>query len=138
MDMLAGLLAGLPNFIIYFATSLAFVLIFKFIYVRITPYDEWSLIKDKQSVTAAVALGGAFLGYCIAIAGAAQNSVNIVDFMVWGVIAMLAQFIAFAIVRFVMLKELTQRIENDELPAGIILAVVSFSIGVLNAACLTY
>ncbi|MEZ8128104.1 DUF350 domain-containing protein [Enterovibrio norvegicus] len=138
MDMLAGLLSGLPNFLIYFATSIAFVLIFKFIYVRITPYDEWSLIKDDKSVTAAVALGGAFLGYCLAIAGAAQNSVNIVDFMVWGVIAMVAQFIAFAIVRFLLLKELTKRIENDELPAGIVLAVVSVSIGILNAACLTY
>ncbi|MDD1780995.1 DUF350 domain-containing protein [Enterovibrio sp. ZSDZ35] len=138
MDMLSGLLSGLPNFLIYFATSLIFVLVFKFIYVRVTPYDEWALIKDQKSVTAAVALGGAFLGYCLAIAGAAKNSVDIVDFAVWGIVAMVAQFIAFAIVRFLLLKELTERIENDELPAGIILAVVSVSIGVLNAACLTY
>ncbi|MDW2150856.1 DUF350 domain-containing protein, partial [Vibrio sp. 378] len=81
---------------------------------------------------------GAFLGYCIAISGAAKNSVNIVDFMVWGVVAMLAQIIAFAIVRFILLPRVTERIEKDELPAGIVLAAVSISVGMLNAACMTY
>ncbi|NMT92976.1 DUF350 domain-containing protein, partial [Vibrio alginolyticus] len=80
----------------------------------------------------------AFLGYCIAISGAAKNSVNIVDFMVWGVVAMLAQIIAFAIVRFILLPRVTERIEKDELPAGIVLAAVSISVGMLNAACMTY
>ncbi|WP_025552580.1 DUF350 domain-containing protein, partial [Vibrio parahaemolyticus] len=87
---------------------------------------------------AAVGLSGAFLGYCIAISGAAKNSVNIVDFMVWGVVAMLAQIIAFAIVRFILLPRVTERIEKDELPAGIVLAAVSISVGMLNAACMTY
>ncbi|MCV6003679.1 DUF350 domain-containing protein, partial [Escherichia coli] len=74
----------------------------------------------------------------IAISGAAKNSVNIVDFMVWGVVAMLAQIIAFAIVRFILLPRVTERIEKDELPAGIVLAAVSISVGMLNAACMTY
>ncbi len=51
---------------------------------------------------------------------------------------MLAQIIAFAIVRFVLLPKVTERIEKDELPAGIVLAAVSISVGVLNAACMTY
>ncbi|MBO0139513.1 DUF350 domain-containing protein, partial [Vibrio sp. Vb2736] len=79
-----------------------------FIYVKLTPYDEWHLIKEKQNTAAAVALSGAFLGYCIGISGAAKNSVNIVDFMVWGVVAMLAQIIAFAIVRFILLPRVTE------------------------------
>ncbi|MDF5356365.1 DUF350 domain-containing protein, partial [Vibrio parahaemolyticus] len=60
------------------------------------------------------------------------------DFMVWGVVAMLAQIIAFAIVRFILLPKVAERIEKDELPAGIVLAAVSVSVGVLNAACMTY
>ncbi|EHR1106472.1 DUF350 domain-containing protein [Vibrio parahaemolyticus] len=140
MHMIAGLLAGFPNFLLYFSVSIIFVLAFKFIYVKLTPYDEWHLIKEKQNTAAAaaVALSGAFLGYCIAISGAAKNSVNIVDFMVWGVVAMLAQIIAFAIVRFILLPRVTERIEKDELPAGIVLAAVSISVGMLNAACMTY
>ncbi|EGR3295215.1 TPA: DUF350 domain-containing protein [Vibrio parahaemolyticus] len=138
MHMIAGLLAGFPNFLLYFSVSIIFVLAFKLIYVKLTPYDEWHLIKEKQNTAAAVALSGAFLGYCIAISGAAKNSVNIVDFMVWGVVAMLAQIIAFAIVRFILLPRVTERIEKDELPAGIVLAAVSISVGMLNAACMTY
>lgn len=140
MHMIAGLLAGFPNFLLYFSVSIIFVLAFKFIYVKLTPYDEWHLIKEKQNTAAAIALsGGAFLGYCLAISGAAKNSVNIVDFMVWGgVVAMLAQIIAFAIVRFILLPKVAERIEKDELPAGIVLAAVSVSVGVLNAACMTY
>ncbi|MDF4871655.1 DUF350 domain-containing protein, partial [Vibrio parahaemolyticus] len=57
---------------------------------------------------------------------------------VWGVVAMLAQIIAFAIVRFILLPKVAERIEKDELPAGIVLAAVSVSVGVLNAACMTY
>ena len=138
MHMIADLLAGFPNFLIYFSISIIFVLAFKFIYVKLTPYNEWHLIKEEKNTAAAVALSGAFLGYCLAIAGAATNSLNIVDFMVWGVVAMLAQIIAFGIVRFILLPKVSERIENDEVPAGIVLAAVSVSVGVLNAACMTY
>ncbi|WP_045488046.1 DUF350 domain-containing protein [Vibrio harveyi] len=138
MHMIADLLAGFPNFLLYFSVSIVFVLAFKFVYVRLTPYDEWHLIKEEKNTAAAVALSGAFLGYCLAIASAATNSVNIVDFMVWGVVAMLAQIIAFGIVRFILLPKVSERIENDEVPAGIVLAAVSVSVGVLNAACMTY
>lgn len=138
MHIIADLLAGFPNFLLYFSVSIVFVLAFKFVYIKLTPYDEWHLIKEEQNTAAAVALSGAFIGYCLAIAGAAKNSVSIIDFMVWGVVALLAQLIAFGIVRFILLPKVTEQIENNELPAGIVLAAVSVSVGVLNAACMTY
>lgn len=138
MYLIADLLAGFPNFLLYFSVSIVFVLAFKFVYIKLTPYDEWHLIKEEKNTAAAVALSGTFVGYCLAIAGAAKNSVNIVDFMVWGVVAMLAQIIAFGIVRFILLPKVSEHIENDEVPAGIVLAAVSVSVGVLNAACMTY
>ncbi|WMN88199.1 DUF350 domain-containing protein [Vibrio parahaemolyticus] len=138
MHIIEDLLAGFPNFLLYFSVSIVFVLAFKFVYIKLTPYDEWQLIKEEQNTAAAVALSGAFLGYCLAIAGAAKNSVSIIDFMVWGVVALLAQLIAFGIVRFILMPKVSERIENNELPAGIVLAAVSISVGVLNAACMTY
>jgi putative membrane protein len=138
MHIIADLLAGFPYFLLYFSVSIVFVLAFKFVYIKLTPYDEWHLIKEEQNTAAAVALSGAFIGYCLAIAGAAKNSVSIIDFMVWGVVALLAQLIAFGIVRFILLPKVTEQIENNELPAGIVLAAVSVSVGVLNAACMTY
>ncbi len=138
MSVMAGLLAGFPSFLLYFSVSIVFVLAFKFVYIKLTPYDEWHLIKEKQNTAAAVALSGAMLGYCVAIAGAAANALSIIDFLVWGVVALLAQLIAFGIVRFILLPRVSERIENNELPAGIVLAAVSVSVGVLNAACMSY
>jgi len=138
MDVFANSLAGLGAFLLYFSLSLAFLMLFKFIYVRFTPHDEWKLVKDQQNIAAAIGLSGSILGYCLAIAGAASNSVNLVDFAIWGVVALIAQLIAFIIVRFGFMPKIVERIEAGEIPAGILMAATSVSVGLLNAACMTY
>ncbi|WP_108651816.1 DUF350 domain-containing protein [Dongshaea marina] len=138
MQMLAHSLAGIAPFAAYFVLSLVFLLLFKWIYVIITPYDEWKLIKEDRNTAAAIAFSGAILGYSVAIAGAAKNSVNVVDFIVWAVVALIAQLIAFAIVRFGLMPKLIERINNAEISAGIVLAAVSLCVGLLNAACMSY
>ncbi|CAG21925.1 DUF350 domain-containing protein [Photobacterium profundum] len=138
MDVLANSLAGLGSFLLYFSMSLAFLMLFKFVYVRITPHDEWKLVKEDKNVAAAIALAGSIIGYSIAISGAASNSVNLIDFAVWGIVALLAQLIAFVIVRFGFMPKIVERIEAGEVPAGILMAATSVSVGLLNAACMTY
>jgi putative membrane protein len=138
MDVLANSLAGLGSFFLYFLMSLAFLMLFKFVYVRITPHDEWKLVKEDKNIAAAIALAGSIIGYSIAIASAASNSVNLIDFAVWGIVALLAQLIAFVIVRFGFMPKIVERIEAGEIPAGILMAATSVSVGLLNAACMTY
>ncbi|MGF1877621.1 DUF350 domain-containing protein [Photobacterium frigidiphilum] len=138
MDVLANSLAGLGSFFLYFLMSLAFLMLFKFVYVRITPHDEWKLVKEDKNIAAAIALAGSIIGYSIAIASAASNSVNLIDFAVWGIVALLAQLIAFVIVRFGFMPKIVERIEAGEVPAGILMAATSVSVGLLNAACMTY
>jgi len=138
MDVLANSLAGLGAFLLYFSLSLVFLLLFKFVYVRFTPHDEWKLVKDEKNISAAIALSGSIIGYCLAVAGAASNSVNLVDFAVWGVVALIAQLIAFVIIRFGFMPKIVERIEAGEVPAGIVMAATSVSVGLLNAACMTY
>ncbi len=50
MDVFANSLAGLGAFLLYFSLSLAFLMLFKFVYVRFTPHDEWKLVKDQQNI----------------------------------------------------------------------------------------
>ncbi|MGF1681797.1 DUF350 domain-containing protein [Photobacterium makurazakiensis] len=138
MDVITNSLAGLGAFLLYFSLSLAFLLLFKFVYVRFTPHDEWKLVKEDKNIAAAIGLSGSILGYCLAIAGAASNSVNIIDFILWGVVALIAQLIAFAILRFGFMPKIVERIEAGEIPAGIVMAATSVSVGLLNAACMTY
>lgn len=138
MEVLTNSLAGLGAFLLYFSLSLVFLLVFKFVYVRFTPHDEWKLVKEDQNIAAAIGLSGSILGYCLAIAGAASNSVNLIDFAIWGVVALLAQLVAFAIMRFGFMPKIVERIEAGEIPAGIVMAATSVSVGLLNAACMTY
>lgn len=56
MEVLTNSLAGLGAFLLYFALSLAFLLVFKFVYVRFTPHDEWKLVKEDQNIAAAIGL----------------------------------------------------------------------------------
>ncbi len=131
-------LESLGAFALYLGLSILFLMMFKFIYIRVTPYDEWKLVKEENNIAAALTLSGAFIGYSLAIASAATNSVNIIDFAIWGVVALVAQILAFMIVRFGFMPKLVERIEKNEIPAGIVMGSMSIAIGLLNAASMTY
>ena len=61
--MLGTSLAGLPAFLVYFGVSAAIVVAYLFIYTRITPHDEFGLIRENVPA-AAIALGLSLLGLC--------------------------------------------------------------------------
>ena len=46
--------------------------------------------------------------------------------------------LAFAFLRFTFMPKIAERINDDEVSAGIMLGGVSISVGLLNAACMTY
>lgn len=138
MDMIQASLAGLPSFLLYFFFSLGLLLAFKFVYVRITPHDEWNLVKNEKNIAAAIGFIGAMIGFSLALASAISHSVSLGDFVIWGVVALFAQTVAFAIVRFIFMPRIVERINDNEVSAGIILGGVSVAVGVLNAACMTY
>lgn len=138
MEMLAASLAGLVDFAIYFVISIAYLFIFKFAYTLVTPHDEWKLVKEDKNTAAAIGFAGAIVGFCIALGSAVSNSQNLIDFTVWGVVAVVAQCFAFALLRFTFMPKIVERIDNNEISAGIMLGSVSVAVGLLNAACMTY
>ncbi|MCC2614923.1 DUF350 domain-containing protein [Aestuariibacter halophilus] len=138
MNALMDSLAGLGNFALYFAVSLVLLFVFKLAYAFVTPHDEWHLVKEKHSTAAAIGFGGAIIGFALALSGAATNSTSLVDFAIWGVVGLIAQVLAFAILRFTFMPKIAERIANDEVSAGTMLAAISIAVGLLNAACMTY
>lgn len=138
MDMILHSIAGLANFAMYFVISIALLFMFKIIYAFATPHDEWKLVKEEKNLAAAVGFGGAMIGFSIALAGAATNSMSIVDFVIWGVVAIIAQSLAFALLRFTFMPKIAERINQNEVSAGTMLAAMSISVGLLNAACMSY
>ena len=138
MQTLQLSLLGLGSFFYYFATALVLLLIFKFLYAMVTPHDEWKLVKEEKNTAAAIGFSGAMIGFSIALANAANQSVSLLDFIIWGIVALGAQCLAFAILRFVFLPKVVERIKENEVSAGVILAGFSIAVGFLNAACMSY
>ncbi|WP_075183020.1 DUF350 domain-containing protein [Pantoea sp. 1.19] len=130
------LLHSLLAFASYFFLGVAMVLAFLFIYTRITPHHEWQLIKDNQPA-AAIGFVGALLGYVIPLASAAVNSVSIVDYLIWGAVALVVQLLMFGLVKL-YLPRIGEKIAANHLAAGIFLGGVSLAAGILNAACMTW
>ena len=138
METIMNSLAGLDNFALYFGLSIVFLFVFKLVYALVTPHDEWKLVKEEKNVAAPIGFAGAIVGFAIALGSAASNSVAIVDFIIWAVVAIIAQSLAFALLRFTFMPKIAQRINENEVSAGVMLAGMSIAVGLLNAACMTY
>lgn len=132
------LFTAIGNFLLYFGLSLIFLLVFKWLYTLITPHDEWALIKDEQNTATAIGFGGAVLGFAIALSGAMTESVSLLDFAIWAGVALVAQILAFGILRYGFMPKIVSRMENNEISAGVLLAAVNVSVGLLNAASMSY
>jgi putative membrane protein len=126
---------GLPAFLSYFGCAMLLLLLFGFIYTRLTAHDEFELIRHGKSA-AAVALGGSLLAFALPLCSAIVHSVSLIDFLIWGVIALVIQIATFFAVR-IFLANLSQRITNNEMSAGLFVALASLSVGAINAACMT-
>jgi len=138
MDALLNSIAGLQDFALYFAISIALFFVFKIVYAFVTPHDEWKLVKEDKSTAAAIGFGGAMIGFAIALSGAVTNSEFLLDYVIWGFIAIVAQLVAFALLRFTFMPKIAERIQNNEVSAGVMLGAMSVAVGLLNAACMSY
>jgi putative membrane protein len=134
--MPAHFLAALPNFLAYLGTSLVLLAGFVAIYLYVTPYDEIKLIRANNSA-AAISLSGAILGFALPIANVIAHSDTLADLAVWGVIAGIVQLLAWTVAR-VALPQLREDIAAGRVAPATFVAALSLTVGLLNAACMTY
>jgi putative membrane protein len=133
---LHGFGASALAFLVAFVAAGLFTVAFKLIYQWVTPYDEAKLIREGN-VAAALALGGALVGYVLPLASALSNTVSLIEFCAWAALSGVIQIAAFTLVRTVAMKDVGVRIEKGEIAAGVYLLSISLAVGVLNAACMT-
>jgi putative membrane protein len=136
MDFVKFSLSGFDEFLIYAGLSIAFIYVYMILYLRVTPYNELKLIKEGN-VAAAISLSGAVIGFSLPLAAAIRHSVHPWDMMLWGVVAALVQLLVYVAVRFTFLN-VTRRIPDGQVAAGVVLGAISIAAGILNAACMTY
>jgi len=132
--MILQSLAGLPAFLVYFCTAILAVVVYLFVYTRITPHDEFKLIRDNDPA-AAVALGLSLLGFTLPVVSAIAHSANVFDCMIWSLVALIVQVIVYYVIK-IPVPNLSAKIAAGEMAPAIWLGLSSLAAGALNAACM--
>src|SRR5260370_14858458 len=90
--------AGRPAFLVYFCTAIVAVVTYLLVYTRVTPHDEFQLIRDNDPA-AAIALGLSLLGFVLPLVSAIAHSANVLDCLIWSAIALVVQIAVYFIVK---------------------------------------
>lgn len=129
-------LNGIPPFLAYFAVAIVLVLVFVRIYTWVTPQDELALIKANNTA-AALAFGGALIGFALPLSSAITHSLSLLDCAVWGAVALIVQVLTFVVLR-IAIRQLPERINQGEVATGVFSAAAAIAVGLINAACMSY
>jgi putative membrane protein len=76
------------------------------------------------------------IGYTIPLAKAVSQSEGMHDMLLWSGVAVVAQVVAYGITRL-LVPTLSSDVKEGRTAAGIFIAAMSISIGLLNAAAMT-
>lgn len=134
--MLNHLLTALPSFFAYFGVAILLIAAFLLVYVNVTPYQEFALIRSGNPA-AAVSLSGALLGFAMPVANAIAHSDTLADLAAWGGIAGVVQILAYLAARFTC-PQLNEDIPAGKMASAIFLAALSLCVGLISAACMSY
>ena len=126
---------SLFEFLIFFVAAAVLTILFVLIYTRITRHNEIDLIKNN-SIAASVAFSGSLIGFGLPLASTIINSVTVIEMVLWGIIALVVQVLTYLLIRLPM-PRISERIEANEVAAGIWLGSCSLVAGILNAASMT-
>lgn len=131
---LNAFVAGFPDFIIQLAVALGLFVASLIIYVIMTPHKELALIRAGNP-SASLAFGGVVVGIAIPLGSCLAHSYGLFDLLIWGVVTLLLQLLAF---RFadIFLRGLPRRIAEGDVAAAIFLMSVKIGLALIISGAL--
>jgi putative membrane protein len=135
-DGVAETISELAYFLLYFGIAVALVALYLFVYARVTAHNEFDLIRQNV-LSAAVSLGLSLVGFALPLSSAIVHANNVIDLLVWGVVALVVQIVVYWLVRL-LLPNLSERIASGELSSALFLGAASVAAGIINAAAMNY
>ena len=134
MDLSAPLnafVAGFPDFIIQLGVALGLFVASLVIYTLMTPHKELALIRAGNP-SAALAYGGVIVGLAIPLGSCLEHSFGLFDLLIWGVVTLLIQLLAF---RFavIFLRGLPLRIAEGAVAAAVFLMSIKIGLALIMA-----
>ncbi len=122
---------ALLAFLQYFVAALLLLGAFLAVYVRVTPYNEFELIK-QDNAAAAISLAGACIGFALPMAAAIYLTHDLLEMIKWAIITGAAQIAVFT-----LLRRFAPAIEQGHTAPAIFMCAMSVATGVLNAVCIS-
>ena len=123
---------GFPDFLLMTGTAGILLVVASTIYILLTPWKELALVRGGNGA-AGLALAGAIAGLAIPIASCLASSLTLVDLVLWGTVALLLQLLTYRIIDM-LLRDIPNRIQNDEAGAAIVLIAAKLAAAMLLAA----
>ena len=119
-------------FLQHFGAGLGLTIVFIFAYAWVTPQREMKLIREGNAA-AALAIGGATLGFVIPLALVMSITANTLEAVGWGAVSLAIQLIGLLLTRIV-LPTLPQDITDGKIAAAVVQAIAGVCLGLLQAA----
>jgi putative membrane protein len=136
LTAVAESLADLPYFIAIFGIVLLLLALGLAAYVALAARRDMRLMAEGN-VAVAAGMTGAFVGFALPLASAVSRSEALLDLLAWGGVGLLAQLLVVTILRL-MLSSVVGRMREGQVASGVLLGAIAVSVGILNAACMTY
>ncbi len=134
MEYISALITGLPFLISHLFITLCLLFLGITSYIFLTPIKELKLIKDGN-LSASISFSGALLGIGIPLASSLSVSNSILEIIIWGLTAIVLQLLCFKVTD-TFLKDLSKRIEDDQLATSILLFSIKISVSLINSAAI--
>lgn len=133
-SILTALGTGLPVLLVQLAVTLALLAVGVAVYTRITPFDERRLVAEGNAA-GGLTLAGSIVALAIPLAATLATSSVVLDIVLWGVVALILQLVAFAVATL-LIRDLRGQIESGNVASAAALVGVQLGVAVINAAAM--
>ena len=133
-NILSTLQAGLPVLLGQLAVTLLLLGAGIVVYMWVTPFNEPRLIREG-SVAADIMVLGTLVALSLPLAATLASSLVVLDVLVWGVVALVIQLLAFVLASR-LLGDLRRMIDAGNVSAALVVIGIQLAVAILNAGAM--
>lgn len=133
-NIIPALQSGLPILIAQFATALVLLGLGCLCYMRLTPFHEFALI-NQGNVAAGVVAMGTLIALSLPIAATLASSHVVLDIVLWGLVALIIQLVAFVLTTR-LIPGLPAQVERGNVAAGLLIIGIQNAVAIVNAGAM--